>query len=195
MTLRDAPRCGPTGPANRRRARPCAALAACLLALPVLTWAQGQAHQHGVLKLDIAVDARKLSLQMESPLDNLVGFERAPRNEVERQRVEAALAKLKAGQALFSIDPAAQCGLAKVELTSAVLKLGAVAPASKNSEHADIDAVFEFECRDAARAAYIDVGLFDTFAGMKQIDVQMATPLGQRKQTLKRPAKRVTLTR
>jgi len=30
---------------------------------------------------------------------------------------------------------------------------------------------------------------------MQQIDVQVATPTLQRKQTLKRPAKRVTLTR
>jgi hypothetical protein len=166
-----------------------------LLALPALTLAQGHAHQHGALKLDIAVEARKLSLQLESPLDNLVGFERAPRNDAERKRVEAALAKLKAGQTLFSIDPAAQCSLAKVELTSAVLKLGAPAPAGKDSEHADIDAVFEFDCLDATRAGFIDVGLFEAFAGMKQIDVQVATPTAQRKHTLKRPAKRVALTR
>jgi Protein of unknown function (DUF2796) len=167
------------------------------LLLPAMALAEGKAHQHGVLKLDIAVEVRKLSLQVESPLDNLVGFERAPRNEAERKRVDAALARLKAGQLLFSIDPAAQCSLTKVELTSAVLKLGPAqpAPASKSSEHADIDAVFEFECQDAARAAFIDVGLFDAFAGMKQIEVQVATPTGQRKQTLKRPAKRVTLTR
>jgi hypothetical protein len=167
------------------------------LLLPAMALAEGKAHQHGVLKLDIAVEARKLSLQMESPLDNLVGFERAPRNDAERKRVDAALAKLRAGQTLFGIDPAAQCSLAKVELTSAALKLGAAqpAPASKGSEHADIDAAFEFDCQDAARAAFIDVGLFDAFAGMKQIDVQVATPTAQRKQTLKRPAKRVALTR
>lgn len=166
-----------------------------LWALPTMALAQGHAHQHGVLKLDIAVEARKLSLQMESPLDNLVGFERAPRNEAERKRVDAALAKLEAGQALFTIDPAAQCKLAKVQLSSAVLKLGPPAPAGKHSEHADIDAVFEFDCQDTARAGFIDVGLFDAFAGMKQIEVQIATPTAQRKHTLKRPARRVALTR
>jgi hypothetical protein len=165
------------------------------LLLPTMALAQGKAHQHGVLKLDIAVEARKLSLQLESPLENLVGFERAPRNDAERKRVDAVLAKLKAGQALFAIDPAAQCSLAKVELTSAVLKLGPAEPASRNSEHADIDAAFEFDCQDAARAAFIDVDLFDAFAGMTQIDVQVATPTAQRKHTLKRPARRVALTR
>ena len=166
-----------------------------MFALPTMAWAQGQAHQHGVLKLDIVVEARKLTLQMESPLNNLVGFERAPRSDAERQRVDAALAKLKAAPGLFAIDPAAQCRLANVELTSAVLKLGPSQPASANEEHADIDASFEFECQDATRAAFVDVGLFDAFAEMKQIEVQAATPKGQLKRTLKRPARRVALIR
>ena len=164
-----------------------------LFAVPVIASAAGQAHEHGVLKLDIAVEAGKLTLQMESPLDNLVGFERAPRNDAERKRVDAALAKLKAGEALFAIDPAAQCKLAGVELESAVLKLGEAAPS--HGDHADIDAAFTFECQDATQAAYIDVGLFQAFKGMARIHVQVATPQGQSKHTLKRPAKRVVLKR
>ena len=156
--------------------------------------AQGQAHQHGLLRLDIAVESRRLSLLMSSPLDNLVGFERAPRNDAEHKRVDAALASLK-GAALFVIDPAAQCRPPKVTLASAVLQLGAAAAASGKGEHADLDASFEFECEDATRAGFIDVGLFDAFAGMRQIDVQVATPKGQLKRTLKRPARRVVLTR
>jgi hypothetical protein len=171
------------------------ALCLGMLATPVIALAQGQANQHGVLKLDIAVEARKLTLQMESPLNNLVGFERAPRNDAERKRVDAALARLRAAQALFAIDPAAQCRLANVVITSAVLKLGTSQPASASDEHADIDASFEFDCLDAARAAFVDVGLFDAFGDMEQIEVQAATPKGQLKRTLKRPARRVALAR
>lgn len=176
-------------------------LASLLLLLPGSVWAAGKAHQHGALALDIAIEARKMSLQMASPLDNLVGFERAPRNDAERKRVDAALAKLKDVPALFTIDPAAGCKLAKVELSSAVLKLGAAGPGSaqpggaKDNEHAELDATYEFDCQDAARAAFVDVQLFDAFAGMKQIDVQVATAAGQHKRSLKRPARRVVLTR
>jgi len=172
---------------------------ASLVLLPATVLAAGKAHQHGVLELDIAVEARRLSLQVASPLDNLVGFERAPRNDAERKRVDAALAKLKGGQAIFAIDPAAGCKLAKVDLSSSVLKLGAADSGSKggtaDSEHADIDAAFEFDCEDAARAAFVDVLLFEAFPGMKQINVQVAAGSGQLKRTLKRPARRVLLTR
>ena len=43
--------------------------------------------------------------------------------------------------------------------------------------------------------ARLDVGLFDAFAGMQRIDVQVATPKGQLKRGLKRPANRISLQR
>lgn len=166
-----------------------------LLALAAAPAGAAGAHQHGVLTLDIAVEAGRLVVQMESPLDNLVGFERAPRNAAERKRVDAALERLQAGQALFVIDPAAQCTLAKVELSSAVLKLGSAANEPADDDHADIDAAYEFDCANAAQAAHVDVGLFQAFSGMQRIEVQVAAPQGQFKRTLRRPTRRVALTR
>jgi hypothetical protein len=131
---------------------------------------------------------------MESPLDNLLGFERAPRTDGERRSANAAVAKLKAADKLFAIDAAAQCKLMKVELSSAALKLGPAAEPDPDG-HADIDGSFEFDCADAARAGFIDVGLFDAFAGMQRIEVQAITPKAQLKATLKRPQRRIALVR
>jgi hypothetical protein len=175
-------------------ARTTAALAC--LSLNAAAHAQGHAHEHGVVKLDIAVEASKLTMQMESPLDNLVGFERAPRTDAERKQVDAVVAQFKAADTLFKIDPAAGCTLAKVELASAALKLGTPDPNEKaEAGHADIDGDFEFTCTDSARAAFIDIGLFGAFKNMQRIDVQVAAPKGQAKRTLKRPATRIVLPR
>jgi hypothetical protein len=162
-----------------------------LLGAPV-AHAAGHAHVHGVAKLDIAVEATRLTVQLESPLDNLVGFERAPRTDGERKLVAAALAKLRAAQQVFAIDPAAQCTLANVELSSAALKLGTPDPQEEKDGHADIDGSFEFTCVDATKAAFIDVALFD-FARLQRLEVQVAAPSGQFKRDLKRPAKRIAL--
>ena len=167
---------------------------ACLCSVSAVH-AQGHAHEHGVVKLDIAIEANKLSFQMESPLDNLVGFERAPRNDAERKRVDAAVAKLKAAGALFKIDPAAGCTLTNVELSSAPLKLGKAEASALEEGHADLDGDFEFTCKNAASASFIQLGLFDGFDAMQRIDVQIAAPQGQFKRTLRRPASRITLTR
>jgi hypothetical protein len=165
---------------------------AALLCSAVVAHAAGHAHVHGVAKLDIAIEATKLTVQMESPLDNLLGFERAPRTDAERQQADALVAKLKAADGLFKIDPAAQCTLGTVDLASSALKLGKPDPSEEG--HADIDATFEFSCADASKAAHIDVGLFG-FARMQRLDVQVATPKGQFKRDLSRPASRISLTK
>lgn len=159
---------------------------------PLLAQAAGKAHVHGIAKLDVAVEARTITLQLESPLDNLLGFERAPRTDAERKQADAMVAKLKAADAVFRIDPAAQCTLGKVDLASSALKLGQPDPSEEG--HADIDGTFEFDCIDAARAAFIDVGLFE-FKRLQRLEVQVAAPKGQFKRDLKRPATRIVLTR
>jgi len=171
------------------------AMLAASLCLAASAHAAGHAHEHGVAKLDIAIEPGKLTLQMESPLDNLVGFERAPRTDAERQRVDAAVARLKAAAALFKIDPAAGCTLAHVDLVSAPLKLGQPEPGAVDDGHADLDGDFEFSCKDSARASFIELGLFGAFSGMQRIEVQIAAPQGQFKRTLQRPASRIVLSR
>lgn len=170
-------------------------LIAAALCLGAAAHAAGHAHEHGVVKLDIAIEAGKLTVQMESPLDNLVGFERAPRTNAERQRVDAAVARLKAAATLFKIDPAAGCTLASVDLVSAPLKLGQPEPGAVDDGHADLDGDFAFNCKDSARVSFIELGLFSAFSGMQRIDVQIAAPQGQFKRTLQRPASRITLGR
>lgn len=174
-----------------------AVLGVCLLASAFAASAAGQAHQHGVAKLDIAVQATQLTLQLESPLDNLLGFERAPRTDAERKQADAVVATLKGGETMFKIDPAAGCKLATVALSSSALKLGQPDPADgKDGKdgHADIDGSYEFNCTDATKAAYVDVGLF-TFSRLQRLQVQVATPRGQFKRDLKRPTTRVVLSK
>lgn len=167
-----------------------------LLALGLCTsaFAAGLAHQHGVARLDVAVEPGRVTLELDTPLDNLLGFERAPRNAAERQAVDAVVAQLKAADQLFKVDPAAGCKLDKVELNSAVLKLGTPDPAEAKDGHADIDGDFSFTCADAGKASYIDVGLF-RFDHLQRLEVQVATPKGQFKRDLKRPTQRLSLTK
>ena len=163
-----------------------------LLAAPLGALAHGSAHEHGVAKLDIAVDAKQIVVQFESPLDNLVGFERAPRTDAERQRADEAVARLKDGDKLFQFDPAAGCKLMRTNLDSPPLGLGSNSPPAKG-DHADLFGSWEFSCADAAKAAYVDVGLF-AFKQLKRVQVQLALPKTQAKSELKRPKARIALT-
>jgi len=192
-------------------ARAISALAAVLaVALPAT--AQQHAHTHGRLALDVAVDAQSITLQIESPLDGFLGFERAPRTDAERKRVSDMVARLNAADQLFQPDPEAGCQLSKVALSSAVLGLGDAkkedhghdhqhSHADKKGhdhaedEHADIDVNIVFACAKAAEARFIDVKLFEAFKRIRTIDAQVASSQGQFKRTLRPNAPRLTLGR
>jgi uncharacterized protein YfcZ (UPF0381/DUF406 family) len=145
-------------------------------------------------RLDVAVEAGRVSFSLETPLDNLLGFEHAPRTDAERAKANAVLAQLRSAAALFRVDAAAGCKLGPVQLVSPALGLGP-APASAKEGHADLDAQFDFACTAGARAGFVEVGLFDAFPALKRIELQVVTPKGQMKATLRRPQTRVALVR
>jgi hypothetical protein len=157
--------------------------------------AAGKAHEHGSVQLDIAVEAAEVSLAVEMPLDSLLGFERAPRTQAERQAAAAALAKMRDGAALFRFDAAAQCTLASAKVEAPLLEPAAT-PAAKPAaagEHADLDASYAFRCAQPARLATVEVLLFDAFPRVARVTVQAVLPHGQHKAVLRRSARTVRL--
>lgn len=166
-----------------------ALLAALACALPA--WA-GKAHEHGVARLDVAMDGTTLTIALDTPLDGLLGFERAPRNETEQRAAAQAVATLRAADKLFGFDAAAGCALTTVTLESAPLKLGS-ATAAKDDGHGDLEGEFVFRCW--AVPSFVEAGLFSAFPRLSRLDVQVAAPQGQRKLVLKRPAQRIALPR
>ena len=168
-----------------------AALLVCAVLAPSAQ-AAGRAHQHGVARLDMAVDPGEITLQFSTPLDNLLGFERAPRTDAERAQVQSLVARLRAGETMWRIDPSAGCQLTGVTLASAVLKLGRSVASAGDAGHADLEGVYTFRCADTARAGHLDVGLFG-FRHLHRVEVQVATARGQFRRDLKRPAQRIVL--
>jgi len=156
----------------------------CLLAFATPAAAQAhKAHSHGVAQLEVAIDGPTIKLKLESPLDSLLGFERAPRNDAERDRVRVMAQALRSGP--FVPTAAARCRLERVSLRSAVLApelLGESGPAAggkADDEHVDLDAGFVYRCEDPKALAGVDVMLFDHFKRLRRVDTQVAGPKGQ----------------
>lgn len=134
------------------------------------------AHVHGIAKLQVAVDGDILTLGLESPLDNLLGFERMPRSEKQKAAVRDMAERLNKPGALFLPTPAAKCAAVSVKLVSPVLE-----PAKKGNDdgHADLDAEFVFKCAQPNALRGVAVKFFDGFRHLRQIDVQVVGPRGQ----------------
>lgn len=187
------------------------ALAATLIASPSAEGHSG-AHTHGQLDLAVAIDSKTLTIRLESPLDNFLGFERAPRNDDERRRVATLAARLNAADQWLRPDPVAQCRLDGVEIESALAGLGGGEPvAGQGNEaheaheaheandpheapeakggpeahgHADIDVTVVFTCPKAEQAGFLDITLFPTYPRLQRIDARIASPQGQFRRSL-----------
>ena len=149
------------------------------------------AHQHGVATLEVVADGNSLTVNLDSPLDNLLGFERGPRSEAERKAVQAMAQRLRNAATLLVPAAAAQCQLQGVDLASDVIApallaatpaaASAAAPAAAGSGHADLEAVFRFQCAQPQALKALDLaGLFQAFPRFKQLDAALAAPGVQR---------------
>ncbi|MBP0596552.1 DUF2796 domain-containing protein [Herbaspirillum sp. LeCh32-8] len=144
------------------------------------------AHVHGVGKLDVALEGNTLTLHLDSPLINLVGFEHAATSTKDKDTVEAAAKMLRDVTRIFVTDPAAQCKPAEVQLESAVLPPALLGEKTPNTQqaptdgHADLDGDFTLVCASPGALNTVDVGgLLRAFPGFQRIDVQLATPKKQ----------------
>ena len=147
-------------------------LAALTLAFPA---SAAEKHVHGAGRIDVAIEAGKIEVELELPLDTLVGFERAPRNEKERAALEAAAATLRDGAGLFLPAAGAACKLTE---TTVSMPFAGDAPAGGQG-HADADARYVFECVNAGGTGSLETALFRKFPRLYRLELQRVGPKGQ----------------
>lgn len=171
-------RAQPPHPAvSLRRARRCSMMV--LLALAASAgWAHEAPHVHGTVKMDVALEGDKLSVALEAPLDSLLGFEHRPRTAAQRDAAAKLLAQLRAGPGVTP-DPAAGCTLASTTVEADALTAGEPATRGKDTDHADLDASYEFTCARPQDLRKLDVQLFDAFKRIRRIEARFAGPQGQ----------------
>jgi Protein of unknown function (DUF2796) len=159
------------------------------LSLSTTVLAKEGAHVHGLVKLDVAIDAKTLTVQLEAPLDSLVGFEHRPRTAAQKQAAEAVQKQMNDGATLIRPESAALCKSTKTTVEAAALQStpAAATKGATEDQHADLDAHFEFTCEQPDKLTFIEIGLFDAFKRIKTIEAQVAGAKGQQKVTLKRP--------
>lgn len=149
------------------------------------------AHEHGVGRLNAALDGQALELELESPAMNLVGFEHAATSDADKAKVAAARAQLEKPLALFSLPAAAGCKVASQELESPLFGDKPDADdhdedeADKDGhehhhEHSEIHAHYQFTCTAPGALKTLDLtNLFKTFPATQKIQVQLISASGQ----------------
>lgn len=148
------------------------------------------AHEHGVGRLNAALDGQTLELELESPAMNLVGFEHAATTDADKAKVAAVRAQLEKPLALFNLPKAAGCVVATQELESPLF--GDKPDADDHDEedakdghephhdHSEIHAHYQFSCSAPGALKTLDLAnIFNTFPATQKIQVQLISPSGQ----------------
>ena len=186
-----------------RRPAPAASRLALLAALLGLVLFHGNvaahtpgAHVHGEASLNVVADGAQLEIQLQSPLDSVVGFEHAPRTDKQREAVRTMATRMRQTK-LFVPTPEAGCSVASVKLASnslpaellgepAVPATQAVEKAKKPSGHDDLEATFVFRCSAPDRLRGLESSLQKAFPGIRTLKVRVVSARGQKALVLSR---------
>jgi hypothetical protein len=163
------------------------ALAACIAAAKAAEpHRHAGAHQHGQGRLNIAIEGSTVSIGLDVPAADIVGFEHAAKSKAELALVESAKAKLADPLALFETPPAAGCTMqdTKVEIEAAA-----------GNDHRDFNAEYTLICNDIAKLTAIEFRYFSAFKGAQTLEGTLISQNGQAKFTVTRKAPRLDLAR
>ncbi len=155
------------------------ALLATLQALAINSNAH-EAHVHGSATVLLAQDGNRLTLEFDSPLDNLLGFEHAPRTDNQKQAAKALLDLMQKPDTLLKLNAEADCQLTTVKVNAPVLQ----AISTGKDEHANLHAEYEYACTKVTALKSLQLSLFDAFPAIHKVDAQMAGARGQAAATL-----------
>ena len=150
------------------------------------------AHEHGRGTLNIAVEGSKVTMELEVPGVDLVGFEHTAKTRRDKSAVEKAKTQLMAPLTLFKLPAAADCRVTEAKIEVEVGEHDHDAkeeapgakggkPAAKSEGHSEFHAQYALECAAPGNMTAIEFGYFRTFAGAQKLDVNVITPKGQSK--------------
>ncbi|QWK99796.1 zinc uptake protein ZrgA [Vibrio parahaemolyticus] len=167
---------------------------------------QHSAHVHGHVEFNIAQDGSDLLLEITAPGANVVGFEHAPENAEQEKTLQHAVATLEDSNALFAINPQAQCEIEEVYVEHT---LGGQHEEhehhdheghdhdehahhdhdghegheghdhSEHSDHGEFTVQYRFHCAQVGELSHIQTDWFNQFPSTESVNVNLFTDTTQ----------------
>lgn len=169
---------------------------------------QHSAHIHGHVEFNIAQDGSDLLLEITAPGADVVGFEHAPENAEQEKTLQHAVATLEDSNALFAINPQAQCEIEEVHVEHS---LGGQHEEhehhdheghdhdehahhdhdkhehdgheghdhSEHSDHGEFTVQYRFHCAQVGELSHIQTDWFNQFPSTESVNVNLFTDTTQ----------------
>ncbi len=166
------------------------------------------AHVHGHGHLNIAIEGKKMSMELKVPGADIAGFEHEASTPEQRAALAEAKAKLANGAALFTPAQKAGCNLENVKVSieaehehedeheHAEAGKGAAAAHGEEAEHhhSEFHAEYSFVCSSPSRLTSMAFDYFKEFPNAQELDIAIISPKGQSSFEVKRDKPSLDLT-
>lgn len=175
------------------------------------------AHTHGDAELAVVLEKGVVTIELDSPLYNILGFEHAPETEAQEAAAQKAEQQLARGSELFTFNAKANCkSLSKNQHISLFGNTAADEDHDEyhhedhddeedhdvhdseephnNESHNDILLTYEFGCQHPLKLSYLNVNLFEFFEELSEVDVTFLGRSTQKQGTLNRKQRQLDIT-
>ena len=133
---------------------------------------QLDSHEHGVSILKIAVEGQNVQMELESPANDIIGFEHAPKNNKQKVAIENALSELQDAAGIFFPSSEANC---KIDENSAEFEI----EEGHSETHSGFHVIWKMTCSDPKRLPNLETPFFELFPKAKEIEVEIISESGQ----------------
>lgn len=138
------------------------------------------AHQHGVANATIVVSSSDLVIEIETPADNILGFEHEPKTKEQHAKLDDSLELLQKVDSVLSTSKSAKCSIKKTEVKSPFNEEhneheehGEDEEHEEHGSHSDFDMHYEYTCKEVSELKTIEFsGLFEKFSNFTEVNVQ-----------------------
>jgi len=198
-------------------------LIAGLISLPLAAGAIAEekhrqlgAHEHGHGSFNIAIEGKSVSMELEAPGADIVGFEHKARTKKQKAAVSAAKEKLKSLAKVIDLSDAAGCTLDKV---SVELKIEGgkddehdhaekkkskhehdhgheneeAKSDEKEASHSEFHAEYSLTCSSPDKLTTLSFPYFKNFKGAEELEVSVVGPKSQKKYEVERDSAEINL--
>lgn len=156
-------------------------------------------HVHGQGTLDIAIEGKKISMELVAPGMDIVGFEHVATTDAQKQEVEKAKAKLSDALSVFKLPASAKCSVADASVES---RAETHHPGEKDDEddkpgapqHSEFHTTYTLTCEAPENVTSMETAYFANFAGAQLLNVNVTTSKGQTQAQMTRVKPTIDLT-
>lgn len=180
-----------------------AGLACATLSAAAQEHRQLGAHVHGHGRLNIAIEDKKVSIDLEVPGADIVGFEHEPSTPDQKAAIENAKTKLADGLALFTPSAAAGCSLKSAKVATQAEHedeheheehAASAHEEEPGHRHSEFHVEYSLECSSPSRLTAMTFDYFKAFSGAQELDIAVISPKGQSSFEVKRDQPSLDLT-